>query len=56
MKLAYRIVTPILALGAVAAGFFLKLFTFVIGSADSQINQLVSAVSSMFNGINTTYE
>ena len=56
MKLVYRIVTPILAVGAVALGFFLKLFTFVIGSADEQINNLVSAVSSLFNGINTTYE
>ena len=56
MKTAYRIVTPILALGAVAAGFFLKLFTFVIGSTDDQINSLVNAVSSLFSGINTTYE
>ncbi|MBR6314661.1 MAG: hypothetical protein IKR49_08530 [Clostridia bacterium] len=56
MKLAYRIVTPALALAAVAAGFFLKLFTFVIGSADDQINNLVSAVSSLFSGVNTTYE
>ena len=56
MKLAYRIVTPILALGAVALGFFLKLFTFVVGSTDDQINSLVNAVSSLFNGIHTTYE
>ena len=56
MKLAYRIVTPILALGAVAAGIFLKLFTFVIGSADDQINNLVTAVSSLFSGVNTTFE
>ncbi len=56
MKLAYRIATPILALGAVALGFFLKLFTFVVGSTDDQINSLVNAVSSLFNGIHTTYE
>jgi len=56
MKLAYRIVTPILALGAVVLGFFLKLFTFVVGSTDDQINNLVNAVSSLFNGIHTTYE
>ncbi len=56
MKLAYRIVTPILAVGAVALGFFLKLFTFVVGSTDEQINNLVNAVTSLFNGINTTFE
>lgn len=56
MKLAYRIVTPILAVGAVVLGFFLKLFTFVVGSSDDQINNLVNAVSSLFSGINTTYE
>ncbi len=56
MKLAYRIVTPILAAGAVVLGFFLKLFTFVVGSTDEQINNLVNAVSSLFNGIHTTYE
>ena len=56
MKLAYRIVTPILAAGAVALGIFLKLFTFVVGSTDDQINSLVNAVSSLFNGVNTTYE
>ncbi len=56
MKLAYRIVTPILAVGAVVLGFFLKLFTFVVGSTDEQINNLVNAVSSLFNGIHTTYE
>lgn len=56
MKLAYRIATPILAVGAVVLGFFLKLFTFVVGSTDEQINNLVNAVSSLFNGIHTTYE
>ena len=56
MKLAYRIVTPILAVAAVVLGFFLKLFTFVVGSTDDQINNLVNAVSSLFNGIHTTYE
>lgn len=56
MKLAYRIVTPILAAGAVVLGFFLKLFTFVVGSTDEQINNLVNAVSSLFNGIHKTYE
>ena len=56
MKLAYRITTPILAAGAAVLGFFLKLFTFVVGSTDEQINNLVNAVSSLFNGIHTTYE
>ncbi len=56
MKLVYRIVTPILAVGAVALGIFLKLFTFVVGSQDEQINNLVNAVSNLFDKVNTTYE
>ena len=56
MKLAYRIVTPVLAAGAVVMGIFLKLFTFVMGSADEQINNLVSAVSQLIEKLNTTYE
>ena len=56
MKLAYRIVTPVLAVGAVVMGIFLKLFTFVMGSADEQINNLVSAVSQLIEKLNTTYE
>ena len=45
MKLAYRITTPILAAGAVVMGIFLKLFTFVVGSTDDSINQLIGAVT-----------
>lgn len=54
MKIAYRIITPILALGAVAMGFFLKLFYFVIGGASDEINTIVSLVSAF--GVETNYE
>ncbi|MCM1545012.1 MAG: hypothetical protein NC110_06900 [Ruminococcus sp.] len=47
MKIAYRIVTPILALAAIAGGIFLKMFYFVIGSTDEQIGSLVNAVSGL---------
>ena len=50
MKTAYRIVTPILALGGIALGIFLKLFSFVVGNSDDTINNLISAVSQLSSG------
>lgn len=57
MKIAYRIVTPILAIGSIAMGIFLKMFNFVIGNADSQINNLIGAVAQLSGGkIKQVYE
>lgn len=57
MKIAYRIVTPILALGSIVLGIFLKMFYFTIGSTDESIGNLVNAVAQLSNGkISTTYE
>ena len=57
MKTAYRIVTPIIAVGGIAIGIFLKLFTFVVGNSNDTINNLISAVSKLSSGkISTTYE
>lgn len=57
MKTAYRIVTPILAVGSIAMGIFLKMFYFVIGSQDESIGNLISAVSQLSGGkFSTTYE
>ena len=50
MKTAYRIVTPILALGGIALGIFLKLFSFVVANSDDTINNLISAVSQLSSG------
>ncbi len=47
MKIAYRIVTPILAVAAVVLGFFLKMFYFVVGSTNDQIGNLVNAISGL---------
>lgn len=49
MKIAYRIVTPIIAIAAIVGGIFLKMFYFLIGSADEQIGQLVNAVSGLIS-------
>ncbi len=54
MKIAYRIVTPILALGAVAMGLFLKLFSFTIGGASDEITSIVNLLGQF--GVNTTFE
>ncbi len=57
MKLAYRIITPILSVGAIALGIFLKMFYFGIGNADQQIGTLINAVAQLSQGkISTTYE
>ncbi len=55
MKIAYRIVTPILAVGAIVMGIFLKMFSFTVGNSDSQVNSVISAVSGLF-GRSTIYE
>ena len=44
MKIAYRIITPILAVGSVLMGFFLKLFYFAIGTADESLSSIVQLV------------
>ena len=54
MKIAYRIITPILAVGAVLMGFFLKLFYFAIGTADESLSSIVQLVGAL--GVKTTYE
>ncbi|MBE6774307.1 MAG: hypothetical protein IJN68_03885 [Clostridia bacterium] len=54
MKIAYRIITPILALGTIAIGIVMKLFHFAIGTASEQLSQLTDLLK-MFN-IKTTFE
>lgn len=54
MKLAYRIITPILAIGSVLMGFFLKLFYFAIGTADESLSSIVQLVGAL--GVKTNYE
>lgn len=57
MKIAYRIVTPILAVSSILLGIFLKMFYFTIGSTDQSIGNLVNAVEQLANGkFSTTYE
>ena len=57
MKIAYRIVTPILALVSIFFGIFLKMFYFTIGSTEESIDSIVNAVAQLANGkFSTTYE
>ncbi len=53
MKLAHRIITPIFAVGAIALGFFLKMFYFQIsGSSDtvSGVLALIQQLAPAFGG------
>ena len=54
MKIAYRIVTPILAVGAVVMGLMLKLFYFAIGGLTDEISSIVTLASQF--GVQTKYE
>ncbi len=54
MKIAYRIITPILAVGAVVMGFLLKLFYFAIGGITEEIGAIVNLASQF--GVATKYE
>ncbi|MBE6775244.1 MAG: hypothetical protein E7543_03535 [Ruminococcaceae bacterium] len=54
MKIAYRIITPLLAIGAVVMGFFLKLFYFALGGLTDEISSIVTLASQF--GLNTNYE
>ncbi len=54
MKIAYRIITPILALGSIAMGVFLKMFYFAIGGASDEITSIVNLAQQF--GVNTKFE
>ena len=54
MKIAYRIITPILSVGAIVIGVMLKLFHFAIGSASEELSQLTTLLQA-FN-VKTNFE
>lgn len=54
MKIAYRIITPIISVGAVVIGIVLKLFHFAIGTASEELGQLTTLLEA-FN-VKTKFE
>ena len=54
MKIAYRIITPILSVGAIVIGIVLKLFHFAIGTAAEELSQLTQLLEA-FN-VKTKFE
>lgn len=54
MKIAYRIITPLLAIGAVVMGLMLKLFYFAIGGLTDEISSIVTLAEQF--GVQTKYE
>ena len=54
MKLAYRIITPIFAIGAVVMGLMLKLFYFAIGGATEELSSIVTLAGQL--GVQTNFE
>lgn len=54
MKIAYRIITPVIAAGALVIGVVLKLFHFAIGTASEELSQLTQLLEA-FN-VKTKFE
>lgn len=54
MKIAYRIITPILAVGAIVMGLILKLFYFAIGGLTDEITSIMTLAEQF--GVQTIYE
>ena len=54
MKIAYKIITPILSIGAIVMGVMLKLFYFAIGAATEELSQLTQILEA-FN-VKTKFE
>lgn len=54
MKIAYRIITPILSIGALVIGIVLNLFHFAIGTASEELSQLTTLLEA-FN-VKTKFE
>ncbi len=54
MKIAYRIITPILSVGAIVIGIMLKLFHFAIGTVSEELSQLTTLLEA-FN-VQTKFE
>ena len=54
MKIAYRIITPILSVGAIVIGIVLKLFHFAIGTASEELSQITQLLEA-FN-VKTKFE
>lgn len=46
MKIAYRIITPILSVGAIVIGIMLKLFHFAIGTASEELSQITQLLEA----------
>ncbi|MBQ6601176.1 MAG: hypothetical protein IIX36_05985 [Clostridia bacterium] len=46
MKIAYRIITPILSVGAIVIGVVLKLFHFALGTASEELSQITQLLEA----------
>ena len=55
MKLAHRILTPIFAVGAIALGFFLKMFYFQIGGSSETITGVLALIQQLAPAFNSNF-
>lgn len=56
MKLAHRIITPIIALGAIALGLFLKMFYFHISGSSDNVNTILALVQAFAKDFSFDFE
>ncbi len=56
MKLVHRIITPVLALGTIALGLFLKMFYFHISGSSENVNTILALVQAFVKDFSFNFE
>lgn len=56
MKIVHRIITPILALGTIALGLFLKMFYFHISGSSDNVNTILALVQAFAKDFSFNFE
>ncbi len=56
MKIVHRIITPILALGTIALGLFLKMFYFHISGSSENVNTILALVQAFAKDFSFNFE
>lgn len=56
MKIVYRIITPIIALGSIALGLFLKMFYFHISGSSDNMNAILGLVQAFAKDFSFDFE
>ena len=56
MKLAHRIITPLIAIGSIALGLFLDMFYFHISGSSDNVNTILALVKAFVNDFSFDFQ